>query len=259
MPGAGLTSIPSTTNEDTVRSSVVYDSALSASKQTNEQYPLRRVSNALSGSSEVPLEAKGPTQSNGRKLDKIHIPRTRWERLRSITLAGPTTLKLENAEFSLASREKLRNFSEMLASIKGQIELFGKELPLLRVSLVQVREGQTALDTYICIQGLKNAADITRIHAAMPRKRYKQLYNPLKLFYETSDLVHITFPDNESTSPLQDTGSKSNVSNPPNARNAMPKPRATSANIPPVEPETQVSSVYQYLPKLGGRTYCGAL
>lgn len=39
----------------------------------------------------------------------------------------------------------------------------------------------------------------------------------------------------------------------------MPKPRATSANIPPVEPETQVSSVYQYLPKLGGRTYCGAL
>ncbi|KAI0486532.1 major facilitator superfamily domain-containing protein [Xylaria cf. heliscus] len=266
-PSVGLTSIPSAINEDRIRSSTVYESdskvsegsSLSARKQTNDQHSLKRVPNDLSGGSGPPLEAKEPTRCNSWEPDQIHIPRTRWERLRGITLASPTTLKIEDAEFSPASREKLRNFSKMLASTKCQIELFGKELPLFRVSLVQVREGNTAPDTYICIQGLKNAADITRIHAALSHKRYKQLYSPLKLCYETSDLVHVTFPDNESTIPSQNTASRSGASCAPTAVDAVPIPRETPADISPVEPDSHVLGVYQYLPKLGGRTYCGTL
>ncbi|KAI0414766.1 hypothetical protein F5X98DRAFT_348494 [Xylaria grammica] len=222
-----------------------------------EQSPLDHTSNPTSGSPEVPSKGKDSIRSTSWKPDQVHIPRTRWERLRNITLAGPTTLKIEDAEFSPASREKLRNFAQILASTKGQIELFGKELPLCRASLVQVREGEATPATYICIQGLKNAADITRIHAAMSHGRYKRLYSPLKLCYETSDLVHVT--SSRSEWPGYSQSSASTRSTNPSSYSFTPKPPKTSTVGSMGEPQLYVPKSYQYLPTPDGGTYCGAL
>ncbi|GAW22636.1 hypothetical protein ANO14919_121780 [Xylariales sp. No.14919] len=224
-----------------------------------QQSPLDHTSNPTSGSPGVPLRGKDSIRSTSWKPDQVHIPRTRWERLRNITLAGPTTLKIEDAEFSPASREKLRNFAQILASTKGQIELFGKELPLCRASLVQVKEGEATSATYICIQGLKNAADITRIHSAMSHGRYKRLYSPLKLCYETSDLVHVTFPQSRSSTHFHDSTSTRYTTPPSSVDSLAPKPPETSTLGPTGELQSYVPMSYEYLPTPDGGTYCGAL
>ncbi|RWA11837.1 hypothetical protein EKO27_g3286 [Xylaria grammica] len=222
-----------------------------------EQSPLDHTSNPISGSPGVPLRGKDSIRSTSWKPDQVHIPRTRWERLRNITVAGPTTLKIEDVEFSPASREKLRNFAQILASTKGQIELFGKELPLCRASLVQVKEGEAMPATYICIQGLKNAADITRIHSAMSHGRYKRLYSPLKLCYETSDLVHVTSSRSEWPGYLQSSASTRSTN--PSVYSFTPKPPKISTIGSMGEPQSYVPTSYQYLPTPDGGTYCGAL
>ncbi|TGJ87576.1 hypothetical protein E0Z10_g1238 [Xylaria hypoxylon] len=224
-----------------------------------EQFCLGQTSDSASWCSGIPFKGRESIRSTRWKPDHVHIPRTGWERLRNITLAGPTTLKIEDVEFSAASKERLRNFSEIMASTKGQIELFGKELPLCRASLVQIRERKAMPATYICIQGLKNAADITRIHAAMSHERYKQLYSPLKLCYETSDLVYVTFPEIKSSQPSQPPVSRPGTSSSPNDLNTIPEPPEASAFTRPVELESHTMGFYQYLPMLDGKTYCGAL
>jgi hypothetical protein len=205
------------------------------------------------GSSSISSNRNEDSRSGRRKPTQVHIPRTALERIKRITVASPDIVKVEDAEFSVVNKEKLRNFTRILASTKDQIELFGKELPLCRVSLVDVREGQAAPATYLCIQGLRYAADIKRIHAAMSHKRYKQLYDPLKLCYETSELVQVAFPEAEaspSSQSSQNSASRPNSGFLPSFLSATPEPREANAEI---------QTFYQYLPVLDGKTYCGAL
>ncbi|KAI0199322.1 hypothetical protein F4808DRAFT_432784 [Astrocystis sublimbata] len=217
-----------------------------------------QVSDTSIGSSSVSPKGGESARLARLKQNQYHIPRTKWERLKNITLAGPTTEKIENVEFSAANREKIRNFTQILVSTKGQIELFGKELPLCRSALVQVREGNSVPATYICIQGLKNAADITRIHAALSHERYKQLYSPLRLCYDTSDLVHVTFPDNEVSSPLPNSVSEADPGSSYEI-DTSPEPAEMSASTHPLARELHMQETYQYLPLYRGETYCGGL
>jgi hypothetical protein len=43
----------------------------------------------------------------------------------------------------------------------------------------------------ICIQGFRNPGDITKFHTVISHKRYKPLHSPLKLCYDTGELVKI--------------------------------------------------------------------
>ncbi|KAI1116282.1 hypothetical protein F5Y14DRAFT_439998 [Nemania sp. NC0429] len=189
-----------------------------------------------SGSSTIQSKRQEPLGYTRWKPTQVHIPRSKLDRLRRLRIASPTTVKVEDAEFSAAGKEKLRVFSSILASKKDQIELFGKELPLCRVCLVQVREGESPPFPYICVQGLNNAADITRIHSAMSHKRYKPLYDPLKLCYDTSDISHVANLDVGTSQASQDIT---------------------------IEPQgyedMQTADTYQYKPITGDKTYCGAL
>lgn len=209
------------------------------------QPPLTQALKAPGGSLGISSKGKAPARPPETKPAHIHIPRSRLERLRKIRVANPEIIKVEDAEFSPANREKLRNFSRVVSSKKDQIELFGKELPLCRASLVQVTEGSANPMDCICVQGLRNSTDITRFHTAMSHKRYKPIYDPLKLCYDTSDLSHVGYRG----------GSASNSSR------HWPEPKTRFMN-PTLEQGEMVETMhafYQYRPVAEDKTYCGAL
>ncbi|KAI3327595.1 hypothetical protein HD806DRAFT_483329 [Xylariaceae sp. AK1471] len=233
----------------------------SKSLPTGQPFPIQATKLA-SESSSISSKEKEYLRSARWKPAQVLIPRTALERIKRIKVAGLDIVKVEDAEFSAVNKEKLRNFTRFLASTKDQIELFGKELPLCRVSLVDVREGQAAPATYLCIQGLKHAADITRIHTAMSHKRYKKLYDPLKLCYETSELAHVTFSEAEasrSSQSSQNSTSRPNSNFLPSFPSAIPEYGGVSTFTPLVEVNASMQTFYQYLPVLDNKTYCGAL
>ncbi|KAH9885365.1 hypothetical protein F4778DRAFT_511039 [Xylariomycetidae sp. FL2044] len=159
-------------------------------------------------------------------------------------------------EFPAAFQDKLSRFSRFLASKKNQIELFGKDLPLCRASLVQVTEANTHPAPYICIQGLRHTADITRIHSVMSHKRYRALYDPLKLCYEVSDLKHVA-----STEPEASKSGHPLVRRPDlGALGSTPGPSEVFelSQLPGFD-EPMPEVFYQYTPMENNRTYCGAL
>lgn len=186
-----------------------------------------------SGSSTILFQGTEPLGYARSKPTKVHIPRSKLDRLRKLKIGSPSTVNIEDVEFSAVNKEKLRNFSRILASKKDQIELFGKELPLCRVYLGQVREDERPSVPYICVQGLNNAADITRIHSAMSHKRYKPLYDPLRLCYETSYISHVWNRDTEESQ--------------------------ASQHITIEDGYGAMQTLYQYKPATGDKTYCGAI
>lgn len=139
---------------------------LEASQPTLTQAP-----NHPSGPLGISSKGIAPKRPPDSRTVQIHIPRSRLDRLRKIRVANSETTKVEDVEFSTINREKLRNLSRVLSSKKDQIELFGKELPLCRASLVQVTECNDSPAAYICIQGLRSPPDITRFHTVMSHKR----------------------------------------------------------------------------------------
>ncbi|KAI8629054.1 hypothetical protein F5Y19DRAFT_433818 [Xylariaceae sp. FL1651] len=219
-----------------------------------------QTSKLASRSSSISSKGKEAVQSLRWKPTKIHIPRSKLDILRKIKIASPETIKIEDAVFSAVYREKLRKFSGILGSKKDQIELFGKELPLCRAFLVQVTEEKARPAAYICIQGLKNAADITRIHSAMSHKRYKALYDPLRLCYETSDISHIGNPESAET-PQSSSHNKLRIraSFPSGSLSPIPKPEEFSVFGLSLQPDSDKQTFYEYLPIVNERTYCGAL
>ncbi|KAJ8133419.1 hypothetical protein O1611_g198 [Lasiodiplodia mahajangana] len=238
----GCSSAQQTTNEDQTKP----DAAVA-------QHAIQ-TSTPASGSPSISSKGKETVRSSRWKPTKIHIPRGKLDLLRKIRIAGPETIKIEDAVFSAVHREKLRKFLGVLGSKKDQIELFGKELPLCRAYLVQVIEGTADPAPYICIQGLKNAADITRIHSAMSHKRYRALYDPLRLCYETSDLSHIGNPESpETPQSSSHTTSRGGSSLPVGF--LSPIPEFPSQLLP----DTGLQTCYEYLPVADDRTYCGAL
>ncbi|KAI1125910.1 hypothetical protein F5Y10DRAFT_294290 [Nemania abortiva] len=213
-----------------------------------------QISERASGSSGVSPKGKEVVRPPRWKPAKVHIPRNKLDILRKIRTAGPETVSIEDTVFSAVHHEKLRRFLGVLGSKKDQIELFGKELPRCRGYLVRVLEGTAESAPYICIQGLTNAADITRIHSAMSHKRYKTLYEPLRLCYETSDLSYVSNPESSEKS------QSSSYSTPrvglgftPGLLSPIPE------GSPPLYPDTGIQTFYEYLPVANDRTYCGSL
>ncbi|KAI0106399.1 hypothetical protein GGR51DRAFT_559814 [Nemania sp. FL0031] len=200
--------------------------------------------------SSISSKGKETVRSSRGKPTKIYIPRGKLDILRKIRIASPQAIKIEDAVFSAVHREKLRKFLSVLGSKKDQIELFGKELPLCRAYLVQVIEGMADPAPYICIQGLRNADDITRFHSVMSHKRYRALYDPLRLGYDNSDVAHIGNSESPGTSQAP-SYSKSRVGSGPTREILSP--------IPEIPLYTYMETFYEYLPVANNRTYCGAL
>lgn len=223
--------------------------------------------NLTGGTLNTSSKGKAPVQLPSSKTIPIHIPRTRLDRLRKIRVANSETIKDENVEFSPANKERLRNFLGVLRKKKDQIELFGKELPLCRTLLVQVTEGSAGPVPYICVQGLRNTADITRFHTVMSNKRYRPLYNPLKLCYDMTGISHVGYsePATPQSSEYTTSGAEPGIlghtfgldflSPPPNFEllRSGPKPKQLA------ELNGQIQTFYQYRPAVGDKTYCGAL
>lgn len=229
----------STNTKDNVKKDDV--TALKAAQPTLTQAPT-----PPSGTSSIQSKGKAPARPPDSKTAQIYIPRSRLDRWRKIRVANSETTKVEDVEFSPTNRGKLRNFSQVLSSKRDQIELFGKELPLCRASLVQVTESSAGPVAYICVQGLRNATDITRFHTAMSHKRYRPLYDPLKLCYDTSDLSHVGHFEGSTSHSFQHEPSKTGS----NILDRTPEPG---------EMVDIVQAFYQYRPVAENKTYCGAL
>lgn len=212
-------------------------------------------------------KGKEPVKLPSSKTIPIHIPRSRLDRLRKIRVANSETIKDENVEFSPANHEKLRNFLRVLSGKKEQIKLFDRELPLCRTFLVQVTEGSASPVPYICVQGLRNTTDIRRFHAVMSDKRYRPLYNPLKLCYDMSGISHVGYSESETSQSSEYTtlGAEPGVlsptfgldflSPPPNFELLLPGPKPKQL----AELNGQIQTFHQYRRAAGDKTYCGAL
>ncbi|KAK9779606.1 hypothetical protein AB5N19_12709 [Seiridium cardinale] len=126
---------------------------------------------------------------------QVRLQRSRLYRLKHTKTAAPGTVKAEIVEQSAVNQEKLARFSRVLASPGYRIELFGKEIPLSRLSLVRVKEARSAPTDYICVHGLRTAADITKFHTVMSQERYRASYRPLRLCYDTDKISKVGSPD----------------------------------------------------------------
>ncbi|KAI0141976.1 hypothetical protein BJ166DRAFT_597347 [Pestalotiopsis sp. NC0098] len=202
--------------------------------------------------STISASAKGkePMRRNPFRSLNVHVPRSKRERLLQVRIATPDVLKAElvDVEHSTVDRERLASFCKVLSSKKHRLELFGREMPLSRFSLVQVTEGSSPPSNYICVHGLSTQNDITKFHTVMSQERYRPLYLPLKLCYDTARL------------------SKVGSTDPPGLDSWEGAP--TAALTPIVEPNEDepsdtaangLQSFHIYQPVHGDETYCGAL
>jgi hypothetical protein len=128
------------------------------------------------------------TSSVGGKTVQIRL--SKRERLKQLRLTSKENVGAEDFKWTEEETIKLRTFSEFVNPIKAQINLFGKQLPMCRHSLVNIQ--LTPVDDrvkHICIEGLSREEDIVCFHAVMSQRRYRKLYEPWKLCYEASKLV----------------------------------------------------------------------
>lgn len=191
------------------------DSHLAATASSAKQHQ-DSMQGTLSPYSKISSKLKGkvPVRTQNSNTVQAHVPLNRLERLRRIKLATSDTIMTEQVQTSNANRERLRNFATVLASPKDQITLFGKQLPLCRCCLVQVTQDNGASEQaiYICVQGLRNAAEIRLFHSVMSKKRYKPIYDPLKLCYEVVEIVKSGRKSLESSSKSPDSGRSGPIS-----------------------------------------------
>lgn len=136
---------------------------------------------SLTGTPSTFTKGKEPVRKDESNSLSVRVPRTR--RFLPIKVLDRTAQSVLT-EASAADRQSLKKFIQILRSKKDQIELFGQEIPTTRCSLVKVIEGDSPLENYICIRGLKSHAEITDFHLVVSRDRYKKLYEPLRLCYE---------------------------------------------------------------------------
>ncbi|KAK9418029.1 putative Major facilitator superfamily (MFS) profile domain-containing protein [Seiridium unicorne] len=211
--------------------------------------------NASSASS----KGKAPMRASRPRSFQVRLQRSRLYRLKHTKTAAPGTVKAEIVEQSAVNQEKLARFSRVLASPGYRIELFGKEIPLSRLSLVRVKEARSAPTDYICVHGLRTAADITKFHTVMSQERYRASYRPLRLCYDTDKISKVGSPDLKGSESLGQGYLKSLR---PGDSGSL-KPTNYGALSPTIEPEEISSgglqSFYQYHPVADDDTYCGAL
>lgn len=196
------------------------------------------------------VKGKEPIRRKPFKSLNVYVPRSKRERLLQVRIATPEITKAELVaiEHSAADRERLSNLSGVLSSKKHRIELFGREMPLSRFSLVQVTEGASQPSNYICIHGLSTRTDITKFHTVMLQPRYQPLYQPLKLCYDTARLskVGTTETHDLDTSKRVSTKVLSPIKEPDED---IPLEMGTTSFLQPF---------HFYQPAADDETYCGA-
>ncbi|KAK6071608.1 hypothetical protein SCUP515_07805 [Seiridium cupressi] len=211
--------------------------------------------NASSASS----KGKAPMRASRPRSFQVRLQRSRLYRLKHTKTAAPGTVKAEIVEQSAVNQEKLARFSRVLASPGYRIELFGKEIPLSRLSLVRVKEARSAPTDYICVHGLRTAADMTKFHTVMSQERYRASYRPLRLCYDTDKISKVGSPDLKGSA---SSGQGYLKSLRPGDSGSL-KPTNYGALSPTIKPEEISSgglqSFYQYHPVADDETYCGAL
>lgn len=224
------------------------------SQRLGMNQPTLLSSSWFTASMSVALPKRKDTAAVNRwKPSQVYVPpRNKLEILRTLRIAGSATMKIEDLEESPTDKDKLRTFLRILSSKNHQIELFGKELPLCKASLVGVREDGARATTYICIHGFRNAADITRFHSAMSHKRYRQLYDPLKLCYDTEQFGSKSGSADSELVKQDPLGPASFVLSPIPELTEAPRPESST------EKDT-TQTFYHYKPVAEDRTYCGAL
>ncbi|KAK3688675.1 hypothetical protein B0T22DRAFT_160720 [Podospora appendiculata] len=119
----------------------------------------------------------------------VRLPLSKLERLSKLNFVGSMDLRAQSVRMTKAEETKLRTFSTFLSTAKTQIILFGKQMPRCRHRLVTLDTGTPPAPVkYICIEGLRDPADIKLFHKVMSQTRYRSLYEPWKLCYEASSI-----------------------------------------------------------------------
>ncbi|KAF2993645.1 hypothetical protein E8E14_000795 [Neopestalotiopsis sp. 37M] len=174
-----------------------------------------------------------------------------FSRLMPIRIAERTAQRVL-IDSSAADQGRLDKVLEILKSKKDQKELFGKEMPRIMCSLVQVIAGDSSPENYICIRGLASHADITKFHYVMSKYRYKQLYEPLKLCYVTAKInkVGLDEPHIVASSSQNTAASQTN----------MARSKQITSLSPVIESaEPRLGYHLHYRPLFLDETYTGAL
>ena len=144
---------------------------------------------------------EGFSERGRRELSVTVVPSKR-ERLKRLAFASElqkVAAADRNAKFDRCDEKRLAVFEQYLAN--NDRELF-RGFPANRrldVSLVSIGERHdsttttttttTTPETYICIHGLRNEAEIVKCHAVLSQKLVRDMYNPLRLCYDRSQIM----------------------------------------------------------------------
>ncbi|KAK3323340.1 hypothetical protein B0T19DRAFT_201763 [Cercophora scortea] len=164
-----------------------------------------KTASEVSQPSQVPLglsKGKGKGKEVDRRADpsgsaigsshhaiSVRLPMSKLERLSKLNFVGSMDLRAQSVRMTKAEKTKLLAFSTFLSPAKTQIILFGKQMPRCRHRLVTLDIGTPPVPVkYICIEGLRDPADIKLFHRVMSQTRYRSYYEPWKLCYEASSI-----------------------------------------------------------------------
>jgi hypothetical protein len=145
------------------------------------------------GPSKVPVETKAqlPKPSQLTPSIPVQVPMSKLERVKRLKLVSSNIVNAREVPTTDRDKEKLRTFSSFVSSA-NQPTLFGRQLPQCHRYLVQIDEshfGGKPVQTYICIEGLTEVADIRDFHAVMSQRIYRKYYEPWKLCFKKCEVT----------------------------------------------------------------------
>jgi hypothetical protein len=107
----------------------------------------------------------------------VAVPLSKLERVRTLRLVSSKTIIAREVFTSRRDRERLRLFVSYVRT-KNQRTLFNRELPQCVGYLVEIDEGSGPPQTYICIDGLVEEADIKDFYSVMSQRSCRKFYEP---------------------------------------------------------------------------------